>query len=100
MISRVYSAATLGVDAYVVEVEVDIASGLPTQTTVGLPDAAVKESRSRVWSAVLNCDYTFPNERVTFNLAPAYTRKEGPAFDLPMALGVLGPYFKFRGGSW
>ena len=90
MFSRVYSATTLGVDAYVVEVEVDIASGMPSQTTVGLPDAAVKESRSRVWSAILNCDFSFPNERVTFNLAPADTRKEGPSFDLPMALGVLG----------
>ncbi len=89
MFSRVYSAATLGVDAYVVEVEVDIASGQPSMTTVGLPDIAVKESRNRVWSAVENTDFPFPNGRLTFNLAPADTRKEGPAFDLPMALGVI-----------
>jgi magnesium chelatase family protein len=89
MFSKVYSAATSGVDAYVVEVEADIATGMPTITTVGLPDVAVKESRNRVWAAVENCDFPFPMMRVTFNLAPADTRKEGPAFDLPMALGVL-----------
>ncbi len=90
MFSKVYSAATLGVDAYVVEVEADIATGLSSITTVGLPDAGVKESRSRVWSAVENCDFPFPYGRITFNLAPADTRKEGPSFDLPMALGVIG----------
>ena len=79
----------LGIDAYPVEVEVDITSGLPTFTTVGLPEAAVKESKERVKSAVNNSGYHFPPDRITVNLAPADIKKEGTGFDLPIALGIL-----------
>ena len=90
MLSRVLSSAVIGIDAYLVEVEVDIAQGLPTFTTVGLPEAAVKESRERVKSAISNSGYTFPADRITVNLAPANIKKEGTGFDLPIALGILG----------
>lgn len=90
MLATVCSAALLGVDAYLVQVEVDAANGLPCFNIVGLPDAAVKESRDRVKTAVLNSGLDFPsNKRLTANLAPADIRKEGPSFDLPLALGVL-----------
>lgn len=89
MLARVLSSAVIGIDAYLVEVEVDIAQGLPTFTTVGLPEAAVKESRERVKSAITNSGYTFPADRITVNLAPANVKKEGTGFDLPMALGIL-----------
>ncbi len=89
MFSRIHSATTLGVDAYVVEVEVDISrSQLPRTDIVGLPDAAVKESRDRVRSAMRNSDLDFPGDRVTVNLAPADVRKEGPSFDLPIAVAM------------
>ena len=88
---KTFSAAVYGIDAYLVEVEVDLN---PSQsdwhfTTVGLPDAAVKESRDRVRSALRNCGYNFPPQNITVNLAPADLRKEGPAYDLPIAIGVL-----------
>src|SRR5438445_9949444 len=89
MLARVRSAAVLGIDAYLVEVETDIASGLPTFVTVGLPQGAVKEGRDRVSAALANTGYTFPLKRVTINLAPADIKKEGSAFDLPIALGIL-----------
>jgi magnesium chelatase family protein len=89
LLARVLSSAVIGIDAYLVEVEVDIAQGLPTFTTVGLPEAAVKESRERVKSAITNSGYTFPADRITVNLAPANIKKEGTGFDLPMALGIL-----------
>src|SRR5213078_4605761 len=89
MLARVRSAAVLGIDAYLVEVETDIANGLPTFATVGLPQGAVKEGRERVYAAIANSGYTFPLKRITVNLAPADIRKEGSAFDLPIALGVL-----------
>lgn len=89
MLARVLSSAVIGIDAYVVEVEVDIAAGLPTFTTVGLPEAAVKESKERVKSAINNSGYTFPDDRITVNLAPAGIKKEGTGFDLPMAVGIL-----------
>ncbi len=89
MLSKVLSSAVIGIDAYLVEVEVDIARGLPCFTTVGLPEAAVKESRERVKSAIQNSGYTFPDDRITVNLAPANIKKEGTGFDLPMALGIL-----------
>src|SRR5436309_2164485 len=89
MLARVRSAAVLGIDAYLVEVETDIANGLPTFATVGLPQGAVKEGRERVFAAIANSGYTFPLKRITVNLAPADIRKEGSAFDLPIALGVL-----------
>jgi len=89
MLSRVHSAALLGLDAYPVEVEVDIALGLPAFSIVGLPDAAVKESKERVQAALKNSGLKFPVKRITVNLAPADIRKEGSAFDLPSAVGIL-----------
>ncbi|HET7789756.1 MAG TPA: YifB family Mg chelatase-like AAA ATPase [Gemmatimonadales bacterium] len=89
MLARVRSAAILGIDAYLVDVETDIANGLPSFATVGLPQGAVKEGRERVYAAVANTGYKFPLKRITVNLAPADIRKEGSAFDLPIALGVL-----------
>ncbi|MCK4536570.1 MAG: YifB family Mg chelatase-like AAA ATPase, partial [Desulfuromonadales bacterium] len=89
MLARVLSGALIGIDAYPVEVEVDIAQGLPQFSTVGLPEGAVKESKDRVKSAIKNSSYDFPNRRITINLAPADIRKEGASFDLPMAIGLL-----------
>jgi len=89
MLAKINSAAILGVDGYRVYVEVDIAPGLPTFDIVGLPDKAVKESRERVKTAIRNAGFSFPVKRVTVNLAPADIRKEGPAFDLPIAVGIL-----------
>ena len=89
MLAKVLSGALLGIDAYPVEVEVDIAQGLPQFATVGLPEGAVKESKDRVKSAIKNSGYEFPTRRITINLAPADIRKEGTAFDLPMAIGLL-----------
>jgi magnesium chelatase family protein len=89
MLARIVSAAVLGIDAYLVDVEVDVAAGLPTFATVGLPHGAVKEGRERVNSALQNAGYEFPLKRITVNLAPADVRKEGTAFDLPIALGLL-----------
>ena len=89
MLSRVVSSATVGVDAYKVDVEADIQQLLPAFVTVGLPEGAVKESKERVTAAIKNSDFIFPNKRVTINLAPADVRKEGSAFDLPMAIGIL-----------
>ncbi len=89
VLARILSAALLGVEAVLVRVEVDVASGLPAFTTVGLPDSAVRESRERVRTSIRNGGYAFPNDRVTVNLAPADLRKEGAAFDLPIALGIL-----------
>src|SRR6059036_117140 len=89
MLARVRSAAVLGIDAYLVEVETDIANGLPTFATVGLPQGAVKEGREWVYAALANTGYTFPLKRITVNLAPADIRKDGCAFDLPIAVGIL-----------
>ncbi len=89
MISKAYSSAVLGVNAYLVDVEVDIALGLPYYATVGLPEGAVRESKERVRAAIKNCGYDFPHRRITVNLAPADIRKEGSAFDLPISLGIL-----------
>jgi magnesium chelatase family protein len=89
MLAKVVSSAVLGVDAYLVAVEVDIALGLPTFNTVGLPDVAVKESRDRVKAAIKNSGFEFPAKRITVNLAPADVKKEGAAFDLPTAVGIL-----------
>jgi len=89
LLAKVLSSAVLGIDAYVVEVEVDIRRGLPRFQTVGLPEAAVKESKDRVKSAVNNSGYRFPDDHITVNLAPADIKKEGTAFDLPMAVGIL-----------
>ncbi len=89
MLARIISSSLMGIDAYTVEVEVDITYGLPSFTTVGLPEASVKESRERVKSAILNSGYHFPDDRITVNLAPADIKKEGTGFDLPIALGIL-----------
>src|SRR5262252_7045011 len=89
MLARVRSASLQGIEAVAVFVEVDVTSGLPSFTTVGLPDSTVRESRDRVRAAIRNAGFEFPIERITVNLAPADLRKEGAAFDLPMALGIL-----------
>ena len=90
MLAKIFSSAVIGIDAYIVEVEVDIAQGLPAFSTVGLPEGAVRESKERVKAAIKNSGYHFPSDRITVNLAPADIKKEGSAFDLPMALGILG----------
>ena len=89
MLAKVLSSAVIGIDAYIVEVEVDISQGLPSFSTVGLPEGAVRESKERVKAAIKNSGYRFPADRITVNLAPADIKKEGSAFDLPMALGIL-----------
>src|SRR5277367_4738345 len=92
MLFKTYSAAVFGIDAYLVEVEVDVGPGESgIFNVVGLPDNAVRESRERIKAAIRNCGYEYPyHQTVTVNLAPADIRKEGSAFDLPMALGLLG----------
>ncbi|MCX8053885.1 MAG: YifB family Mg chelatase-like AAA ATPase [Armatimonadetes bacterium] len=89
MLAHVNSSAVAGIDAYLVDVEVDLASALPGLTIVGLPDTAVRESIDRVRTAIKNSGLEFPNRRITINLAPADVRKEGPSFDLPIAVGIL-----------
>ncbi|HEY2711249.1 MAG TPA: YifB family Mg chelatase-like AAA ATPase [Chthoniobacterales bacterium] len=89
MLSRIYSAAVYGVDAYEVEIEVNAAGGNPRIVIVGLPDTAVKESQDRVTTAISNSGYYWPRGRTTINLAPADIKKEGPSFDLPIALGMI-----------
>jgi len=89
MLSRVMSSALIGIDAYLVDVEVDIAHGLPSLSTVGLAEGAVRESKERVKAAIKNSGYDFPSDRITINLAPADVKKEGSGFDLPIAIGIL-----------
>ena len=89
MLARVHCGALMGVDAVLVEVEVDMSIGLPYFSVVGLPEGAVKESKVRVVSALKNAGYELPQKRITVNLAPADIRKEGAAFELPIALGAL-----------
>ena len=89
MLAKVNSAAVVGLDGQLVEVEVDISGGLPSTTVVGLPDTAVQESRERVRSAIRNAGCTFPAKRITVNLAPADLKKAGPAYDLPIAVGIV-----------
>src|SRR5947207_3274605 len=89
MLARIMSASLHGIEAATVSVEVDVTTGLPSFTTVGLPDSAVRESRDRVRAAIRNAGFEFPIDRITVNLAPADLRKEGAAFDLPTALGIL-----------
>jgi magnesium chelatase family protein len=89
MLARVYSCAVIGLEGVIVEVEVDTSQGLPGTDIVGLPDKAVQESRSRVQAAVKNASLRYPRERIVVNLAPASVRKEGPTYDLPIAVGVL-----------
>src|SRR6478736_2541154 len=87
MLAKVFSAAVYGVDAFEVEIEVNSAKG--EVVVVGLPDTAVKESKDRVTTAVANSGYHWPRARTTINLAPADVKKEGPSFDLPIALGMI-----------
>lgn len=89
MIAQVNSTALLGIDGYIADVEIDISNGLPAFDMVGLPDAAVKESKERIRSAIKNTGLVMPAKRITVNLAPAGIKKEGPSFDLPIAVGIL-----------
>ena len=89
MISRVRSLGLQGISGYEVQVECCITGGLPAFEVVGLPDAAVRESRERVRAAIKNCGYKFPVSRITLNLAPAGTKKTGTMYDLPILLGIL-----------
>ena len=89
MLAKVNTCAVIGLDGAIVEVEVDISQGLPAFNVVGLPDTAVQESRERVRAAIRNSGYEFPLRRVTVNLAPADLKKEGPTYDLPIAVGLL-----------
>jgi magnesium chelatase family protein len=89
MLAKVQSCAVIGLEGALVEVEVDLSNGLAAFTIVGLPDAAINESRERVRSAIKNSGGLFPYKRIVANLAPADLRKEGPAYDLPIAIGVL-----------
>jgi len=89
MLAKVHSGAVYGIDAYPVEIEVNEGRGDPQTVIVGLPDAAVKESKDRVHTAIINSGYEMPIGRLTINLAPADVKKEGPIFDLPMAIGIL-----------
>jgi len=89
MLAKIESRAIYGINAYRVDVEVDISSGIPAFSVVGLPDAACKESSKRVTAALKNSGYQLPSLRITVNLAPAYLRKEGSMYDLPIALGIL-----------
>ncbi len=89
MLSHVLTASVYGVDGYAVTVEVDFRAGLPSFNIVGLPDASIRESRERVVAAIKNSGFVFSPQRITVNLAPAHLKKEGPAFDLPIAIGIL-----------
>ena len=89
MLAQITSCSVLGIHGWLIQVEVDVASGLPTFSTVGLPDSSVRESKDRVKAAIKNCNYKFPNNRITVNLAPADIKKEGAGFDLPIAIGIL-----------
>jgi len=86
VLARVRSAAVLGIDAYLVDVETDISNGLPSFTTVGLPQGAVKEGRERVGASIANSNFLFPLKRITVNLAPADVRKDGSAYIPPIVI--------------
>jgi len=89
MVAKIQSRAVIGIEGALVEVEVDVANGLAAFTIVGLPDATVNEPRERVRSAIQNSGYLFPFKQITVNLAPVDLREEGPAHDLPIAIGIL-----------
>lgn len=89
MLSKIKSMSLLGVDGYFVDVQVDVSGGLPSWEVVGLPDTSVRESKERVKGAIQNSGIEFKSRKIVVNLAPAYTKKEGPAFDLPIAVGIL-----------
>lgn len=90
MYGKMYSACLYGIDGVLIQVEVDISNGLPQTSIIGLPDSAIREAVERVRAGIKNCGFTFPLQRTTINLAPADLRKEGSAFDLAIALGILG----------
>jgi len=92
MLSHVWSSAVQGISAFPIEIETNIANGLPRYTVVGLPDGAVRESRDRIWAALKNAGLETPHGAITINLAPADVRKEGAAYDLPIALGLLAAH--------
>lgn len=96
MLSEIFSCGLLGVDGIMVTVEIDISRGLPGYSLVGLPDAGIKESKDRVFSAIKNSNYQYPMERITINLAPADLKKEGSAYDLPIAIGILSSSDQLR----
>lgn len=100
MLSRVFSCGLRGAQGYPVMVELDIANGLPGFTTVGLPDNAVREARDRVCAAVRNSGYKFPHRRITVNLAPAQSKKQGSHFDLPIAVAVIAASGQLPAGDW
>lgn len=89
MLSVIKSAGVIGIDGYLIDVEVNLTNGLPQFITVGLPDTAVKESKERVRSAIESVGFKFPLKRITVNLAPADTIKVGTLYDLPIAIGIL-----------
>src|ERR1700732_4105499 len=100
MLAKFYSAAVYGVDAYEIEVEGNDGRGQVATVIVGLPDTAVKESRDRVTTAVANSGFSWPRGRTTINLAPADIKKEGPSFDLPIALGMVAVAEELDGSSF
>jgi len=89
MLSRIHSGCVMGIEAYAVDVEIDVAGGLPSFSVIGLPDTSIRESRDRIRSAIKNSGFSFPAKRITVNLSPADVKKEGAGFDLPIALGIL-----------
>ena len=89
MLATISSCGLSGISGFAVAAEINLANGMPMFEIVGLPDASVKESRERVRAAMKNSGYLFPNGRITVNLAPADQKKEGPAYDLPIALGLM-----------
>ncbi len=99
MLAKVHSCAVIGINGIPLEIEVDIADGLPSFDIIGLPDASVKEAKERVRAAVRNCGFSFPYSRVTVNLAPADLKKEGSSFDLAIAVGLLLATGQIPGGN-
>ena len=89
MLSKINSMALLGLDGYLIEVQVDVSNGMPCWEMVGLPDTSVKEAKERVKTAIKNSGYEMLSKRIVINLAPADTKKEGSIFDLPIAIGIL-----------
>lgn len=89
MYGKMFSACLYGIEGVMIGVEIDLANGLPQTNIIGLPDSAIREAVERVRAAVKNCGYRYPQQRITINLAPADLRKEGSAFDLAIALGIL-----------
>jgi magnesium chelatase family protein len=89
MFAKVFSVSVNGLSGNKIDVELDVTNGMPAFNIVGLPDAAIQESKERVRSALKNSGFAFPSTRITVNLAPADVRKKGPSFDLPIAIGIL-----------